>query len=567
MAPFKTSILQSERLFPKTKLDSEQTIALSLLDATTVNFAPTCLSWLCEAPENTTGCGEDFSLADHLRQSLRVALDAYPQWSGQITAITTIDSTAGPSFPSASSSSSSRPHAQRFGRVHVHYGTSQDAGVEFTVADSTATLGALYPASRATDKPAWNRQEIPLDEFIPSIALSNALQPATESTSADDGRVVSLLPPPLLVVQLTNLACGGFVLTVKCAHPLADIQSLVYFVKDWASVSRSVLSNTPCPALKPQFEPGLLDSLAAGDIDAIEADTAIIQKTKSMPLHRYDWWAPSPGAPWPVKVPDGLACKTISPAGKPMPWSEWNVAEPVSHYVVHFNRRQVEAVSRAATATGLSQGTGAVQTRTSQHDAILAHVWSCINRARKLEDDKGDNRPVHCDLVYGVRPAFKLDKSFMGSPIIMVNVEMSASKPPALQAIAQRIRQTITDISQPDLLAAHLHSVAYEESPQRIWQAFLGRRHILVTTWARAGIYEVDFGFSSSSAPSIRYAEGVVPDMDGNVLIKEAPPLKKTDLSDGRSSWTADGVDVSLRLRAEDMDRLLQDPLLFPLYE
>ncbi|KAG5204525.1 Glycosyl hydrolase 92 family protein [Trichophyton interdigitale] len=544
MSSITVSVLHSERIFPRTKQDSEETIALSLLDATTVNFAHTCSIWLCEAPE--TAAGPEFDLADHLRQSLRVALDAYPQWCGRINAITTLDGAAG-------------PHTQRFGRVYVQYGTPQDPGVEFRVAETAATLDTVCPASRAVDRPVWNRQEIPPEKFVPSTPLSNALQP---DILDDTG-----LLPPLLAIQLTKLACGGFILTAKIVHPLADIQSLVYFVRDWASVSRSILSNTPCPTLNPLFEPGLLDSLAAGDIDAIEPDIAIIQRAKSMPLHRYDWWTSSPNSPWPVKVPEALAGKMLSPAGKPMPWSEWNITEPVSHYVVHLNRHQVEAILKGATS-GLSRDMG--PTRISQHDAILAHIWSCINRARNLEED---SQPVHCDLVYGVRPAFKLDKSFLGSPTLMINVEMSSadvtagSRPcniPALQSIAQRIRQTIGEVSQPDLLAAHLHSVAYEESPQRIWQAFLGRRHILVTSWARAGLYEIDFGLRPS--PIIRYADSFIPDMDGTIVIKEAPPLKKEDTSDGSlaSSWTANGVDISLRLRSEDMDRLLSDPMLFP---
>jgi hypothetical protein len=457
------------------------------------------------------------------------------------------------------------PHARRFGRVHVHYGTSSDPGVEFVVANTTATLDALCPISRAADQPLWNRQEIPLDDFVPSTPLSNALRPHP----ANDSDVLA----PLLAVQLTNLACGGFILTVKSAHPLADVQSLVYFVKDWARVSRSVLSNEPLPILQPFFEPELLDSLAAGDIDNDTPDMAVIRQTESMPLHRYDWWAPSPDSPWPVKVPEALASKEIVPAGKPMPWSEWNVAEPVSHYVVHLNPHQVKMISKEA-IDGSSQGTGAG--RISQHDAVLAHIWSCINRARNLEQN---SQPVHCDLVYGVRPIFQLGESFIGSPIIMVNVEMSAADVTAtsktsenkdtllLRPIAERIRQTIGEVNQPARLAAHLHSVAYEESPQRIWQAFLGQRHILVTTWARAGLYEVDFGLNSSSA--IRYADGVVPDMDGNILIKEAPPLRKNS-SDGSvspRSWTENGVDISLHLRAEDMNHLIQDPLLFPRYE
>jgi hypothetical protein len=81
-----------------------------------------------------------------------------------------------------------------------------------------------------------------------------------------------------------------------------------------------------------------------------------------------------------------------------------------------------------------------------------------------------------------------------------------------------------------------------------------------VTTWARAGIYDVDFGLGSR----IRYADGVVPNFDGNILIKEAPPSSGEILSGSRPSWTDSGVDISVHICAEDMERLLKDPLLLP---
>ncbi|KAM5475066.1 hypothetical protein MauCBS54593_001538 [Microsporum audouinii] len=557
MHSFKTSILQSGRLFPKTKLGPEQTIALSLLDATTLNFAHTCVVWLCEAPDRIRD--DSFYLADHLRESLRITLDAYPQWCGQIYGITTLDGTT-------ETFAAGRPrHTRRLGRFHVHYGTPQDPGVEFIVANSTATLDMLSPAYRMTDQPLWNRQNVSLKEFVPSTPLSKALQPVPVDKEG--------IPAPLLAVQMTSLACGGFILGVNSVHPMADVQSLVHFVKDWASVSRSVLSIEPLSVLRPQFKPELLDSLASGDIEADTPDSAIIKQAESMPLHRYDWWIPSPGCPWPIKVPDVLAGKEILPAGKPMPWSDWDVTQPVSHYVVHLNQYQVDLIVKCSKRSSDGPSTGTAPGRLSQHDAILAHIWSCINRARKLEQN---NQPVHCNLVLGVRPAFKLSRSFMGSPVIMINIELPVvavtatlkssgnANTPVLQPIAQHIRQTISQVNQPALLAAHLHSLAYEDSPQRIWQAFLGRRHILVTTWARAGLYEVDFGLRSS--PMIRYADGMVPDMDGNVLIKEAPPLREntTDGDDSPRSWTRNGVDISLRLRTEDMNRLVNDPLLFP---
>ena len=88
-------------------------------------------------------------------------------------------------------------------------------------------------------------------------------------------------------------------------------------------------------------------------------------------------------------------------------------------------------------------------------------IWSCIARARNLQDDPG---PVHCDLVYGLRPAMQLGPSFIASPTLMVNVETSGvdmatgeGKEGTLRPIAQRIRKTIQQISQPTALEVYLH--------------------------------------------------------------------------------------------------------------
>jgi hypothetical protein len=255
------------------------------------------------------------------------------------------------------------------------------------------------------------------------------------------------------------------------------------------------------------------------------------------------------------------AAKVVSPTGKPMPWAEWDSNAPVSDYTIHLNTMQVDFLFSEAT-----KGTDGNGPRISRHDAVLAHIWSCIVRARQLGKDDG---PVHCDLVLGLRSAFDLGEDFLGSPIIMMNIELPGSEvgceqtsnaTSAMVAITRKIRHTISTVSDPANLADHLHSVAYEKSPQRIWQAILGRRHILVTTWARAGIYDVDFGLGSR----IRYADGIVPNLDGCVLIKEAPPPSGQFLSGSRLSWTGSGVDISVHICTEDMERLLKDPLLLP---
>ncbi|KAJ6013733.1 transferase family protein [Penicillium herquei] len=539
--------IKSERLFPATK-PSEKSMVLSLVDATTVDFSTSCAIWLCEKPDLP---GNEFSLFDHFRKSFEITLSAYPQWTGHLKSITTLSRSQ-----INKETSDFPPHALHYGRVYVHYGTTSDPGVEFVTAKSPVTLDILCPALRTKEQPIYNRQAISLHEFSPSTVIANASRPHPPDESG--------LLPPLMAVQVTQLACGGFALSAKVGHPLSDISSLVKFSKDWASISQWILagSNSPAPVLDTIFEPEQLDAMAAGDINANAPDPAILKQCANLPLNRYDWWISTAGCPWEAVIPEPYRSQDIEPIGDSMPWSEWDSQAPVSNYIVHLNREQVEIIWKDA-IRGSPHESGVI--RISRHDAILAHIWSCVARARKQHEDSG---PMHCDLTLGLRPALGLDPDFIGSPSMMVNIEMTGtqlasstiSADERTRSIALNIRKTINQMARPASIAAHLHSLAFETCPQRIWQAFLGSRHLLVTSWARAGVYEVDFGLHSF--PHIRYAEGVVADLDGCVLIKEAPPTGNTDAFSG--CWTDNGVDVSLHIRTKDMVRLIEDPLLLP---
>ena len=535
-------VTTTERVFPQKSRQHEHVVPLSLLDATTSNFALTNAIWLFEPLDERNVA----NVAVNLRQTLSIALTSYPQWAGQLKSITVVDDASVPAevkeFPA---------HARRFGRVHAHFGASADVGVEFVSATSSATTDSLYQTERVKTQPLWNRKDDNLGRFVPVVDIAHALQ-------SNEPDAATGLRKPIMAIQCTTLSDGGFVLAAKMAHPFADITCLIRFVKDWARVSSAVIEGLTCaPVLTPVFEPARLDNLAAGDINADEPDAAIISRTERLPLHRYDWWA-APGKP-PMSFLD--AAKVVSPTGKPMPWAEWDSNAPVSDYTIHLNTMQVDFLFSEAT-----KGTDGNGPRISRHDAVLAHIWSCIVRARQLGKDDG---PVHCDLVLGLRSAFDLGEDFLGSPIIMMNIELPGSEvgceqtsnaTSAIIAITRKIRHTISTVSDPANLADHLHSAAYEKSPQRIWQAFLGRRHVLVTTWARAGIYDVDFGLGSR----IQYADGIVPNLDGCVLIKEAPPPSGLFLSESWLSWTGRGVDISIHICTEDMERLVKDPLLLP---
>lgn len=544
MAPaIHVSVVRAERVLPETLAPAERAVPLSLLDATTAEFALTQAVWLFERPEHVTA---GFNLAHHLKHSLQTTLTAYPQWCGRCKAVSTL------SGPTGDKTKDFPPHARRFGRIYAHFGTSEDPGVEFVTATSSATLDILYPTSRTESLRLWNGRDSDLRAFAPATTIHSTLQP----NSPDENG----LRKPLLAIQLTQLSCGGFVLAAKSAHPMADITALVRLVKDWGTVSGAMLSGEPVPRLSPIFEPGLLDSRAAGDINAGTPDAQILKQAMALPMHRYDWWAKGSveGCPWPTNFPAVFSSRPLEPAGPPIPWKTWDLSAPVSRCIIHITSEQVEYLYKEMRRDPL-----VANSRASRHDAVLAHIWSCVVRARQQQDD---NEPVHCDLVIGARPALQLGDNFIGSPGLMVNIEMTGKETAAadkdkaaLRQTVRRIRSTIGTVSDREALAAHLHGLAFEKTPQRIWQAFLGSRHILVTTWARAGIYEVDFGLGSA----VRYVDGVLSDMDGSVLIKEAPPTEK-QVSGQKPSWTDDGVDISVALKAEDMKRLLRDPLLLP---
>lgn len=533
-------ITDSRRIQGRSKV-GPQVIPLSLLDATTAKFALTSAIWLFERPE----CRNDleFNLAHHLRDTLSTNLTAYPQWVGQIKAVITTDGCV------PKEAAHLPPHARRFGRIYSQFGYEQDPGVSFSTATSSVTLNDLHPDRRPSEHPIWNVETSGLGRFVAADTIADPF-------NANERNNTGVLKP-VLAIQLTEFGCGGFALAAKIAHPLADISALAKFMKDWGNVSRAALLKENEPVLRPIFDASKLDDQAAGDINASNSDVEILKQAELLPLHRYDWWASASSCPWPMTVPEAFQNEDLLPAGKLMPWAEWEVSAPVSRCTIHITRKQVETLWTAANRESKS--------RLSRHDAILAHIWSCIVRARKIEH----SGMVHCDLVCGARSALQLGTDFIGSPTFMINVEMAATdvaklcngeQGDSLRQIASRIRETVDAVAQPSQIAAHLHSVAYEKSPQRIWQAFLGRRHILVTSWARSAVHDVDFGLGP-----LRYVDSVMPSMDGIVVIKEAPrQAGGSEFGGNVSSWTDNGVDVDVNIMKTDMERLLMDPLLLP---
>ncbi|OBZ71132.1 Spermidine hydroxycinnamoyl transferase [Grifola frondosa] len=454
-AAFGLTIESRVRLLPDELIvRTPRRIPLSILDATVLRFAPTCAIWIYDQPANSQG--QAALATQQLSLSLQKTLNAYPQWAGDLQ---------------WEPCNKHAPHTQRYGRLNITYGTASDSGIELVIASSPQPLSSLVPStSERVNIGTWNAANFPTTElhsFTTPLALHG------------EGRAL-----PCVMVQLTTFGCGGVGIAVKCAHAVADAQAMINFVKDWAAVNRALLCGAPLPSLSPVFEPQLLDGAAAGNIDAVEPDPAFIRISRSLPMHKYDLWASAQGCPSfmvsETRIPPEVDISSIGQLGKPLPWSEWDVAAPIAHYLLYFSADEVQRIREEVSSSSST-------TRVSRLDALLSHVWALIIRARGLERD---TQAAHLAVTIGLRNRLSppLAQTFVGSPIVLARVTLTCeeiTQSPGAAAVA--IRSAVVQFDS-STLPALLHDVAFEVSAQRFWRAFMGRRNTIVTSWFRQDV-------------------------------------------------------------------------------
>lgn len=517
---FSEKALQKTRLFPSPRLTASVSTPLSILDATVARFSPTGAIWLFDGDTvNKTRMSSD-TIAG-LQSSFVRTLNSFPQWAGQLQWSPVRDGGL---------------HTERFGRPMLVYGSDSDPGVEWVAAEQAGTLDSIVPSAleRAAGNAAWIASDFPQQMFLSDTQL------ALYNLRDYEGL-------PGMSVQITTFACGGYAVAVKMAHTLADAQALLVFMHRWAAASRAQHGGSSKSLMDPPiFNPGQLDAHAAGDIDAAAADPRLSATARLLPLHRFDWFNAAEDPAFPAflaatgensKPPaTQLSATTLSPS-TPAPWKTWDLTRPVSHVQLHYTEEQLHSLRSRAREPPSSRPD------ISRLDALLAHVWSAINRARGHAHSATD---VFLNVTLGARTRVEppLPDSFVGSPLFVAHVRMSGAAASAASPgpVASAIRETVA-LFTPDKMGALLHDAAHEVAPQRLWQAFLGSQHTIVTSWLRLRVYDVGFA-GEGGAP--RYVQAVMPKMDGCVQIMEASP-------------EVGGVDVSLYLDNEAMTRLVRE--------
>ncbi|PIL28905.1 hypothetical protein GSI_08951 [Ganoderma sinense ZZ0214-1] len=504
-----------------------KTVALSLLDNTVVAYALTGAVWYFDKSISTSD--QDPFSPTALAQSLQKTINSYAPWAGQLHWMP-YDLSKG----------------LRHGRVAITYGSPADPGVELIVAHSPLALSSLLPTrDQRLSGGMWDA------ELFPSTQLLCPTQLALHNTKECVGL-------PSVSVQLTTFACGGLGIAIRITHAIADATALFQFIKDWNAVHRSMLAGHPLPHLSPIFEPRMIDNAAAGDLNSGKPDPELLQVYSSLPQRRYDWWVSAEGCPSfmlpQAQIPPELQGADLGPpVGVPAPWHEWDLSLPVGHHLLYFTPKEVEGIWREASSE-LPPGA-----RVSRLDALLAFVWRLLVRARRLERDQ---ELVNLITTIGLRPRISppLPNTFIGSCLTnastsLTGEEVASSSTAALSRAAAAIRATSASFN-PETVGALLHHHAYEVNPQRTWRAFLGRRHVIVTSWLGNDPYGIDFGGGASP----RFVDPMLPNIDGCVLVIEAAPFASNNGEEWR--WYNKEVCVSLHVLKEVLANLRKDPEL-----
>ncbi|PYI02044.1 hypothetical protein BO78DRAFT_326101, partial [Aspergillus sclerotiicarbonarius CBS 121057] len=501
--------IQSQtRVQPTCPPNDSQTVLLSILDAAHLTTGTAATILLYDAVQPGSACPLTSAA---LQGSLARALNGYAQWCGALH--------RQPGNP---------------GRLMLTFGGPAAPGVALVVATADCPLAQLLPADRA---PVWDVSAFPEAALLPATPLS-----LTDLTNA------SL---PNLAIQVTTFSDGGLAVALRIAHPLADAHCLAGFALHWAATLKTPADALVSHAMPPQpiFDPQQLDRFATGD-----------QRTATtLPLHHYDPWISSEGCPLPgrwTQIPPEFESLPLDPPGELIPWQQWDPTAAVAQTVLHFTPTELQALWTEIQAMG-DEGL-------SYHDALLAHLWSCVTRARRPSHPsppEGDpDAVVYLTYALGLRNRMNppLPSQFLGSPTVSAAIAWPAGRvwEASLPDLARHIRATVAQFT-PDRIAAYLHVKLHQQCPHRYWPAFMGRGHLMATSWVGTRLYDVDLGMGRP-----RFVKAVLPRLDGMLHLMEGAPCSPVD-SNQSTHWTRHGVDVMLHLEAAAMDRLLRDPLLW----
>ncbi|KAF8393005.1 hypothetical protein HHK36_021246 [Tetracentron sinense] len=285
---------------------------------------------------------------------------------------------------------------------------------------------------------------------------------------------------PLLVVQLTRFRCGGVCIGMGISYIIADGQSALHFVGEWARIARGEKLDT-APFL--------------------DREVFLDQNPPAAPSFDHEEYS----------TPPSLIGGTDEKEQREM---ETTVA------MLKLSKDQVEKLKKKANE-------GHNGRPYSRYEAVAGHIWRCACKARRHESDQMTKIRVTVDCRNRLQPP--LPKGYFGNASLPTTPTSRAgellSKP--LGYASSRIREAVEKMTDEyirsaiDFLRCHpdlskfktFHSL---RCPQG---AFFGNPNLDITSWMGLPIYGADFGWGKEFHMGPAKFLGV----DGKSFILQSP--------------------------------------------
>ncbi|KAI3514013.1 hypothetical protein L1887_12329 [Cichorium endivia] len=327
------------------------------------------------------------------------------------------------------------------------------AGVHFTEA---------YADKKLTD----------LDSLLPS-PMYHQLIPSIDYQST------LLEEIPLLVLQVTRFVCGGFSLGVNISHVVADGQSALHFVTEWARISRGELLESP-PYLDRKC-------LRAGD------------PSRASSRFEHAEFDPPP--------------VLLDQSG-----NERECEQETAVTMLKLTATQVEKLQNKANKSQESE----MSRGFTRYEVVTAHIWRSACKARNHKPEQPTALAICIDIRSKMTPP--LPRKYFGNGIVnAIAIGCSGeiiSKP--LGYVSGKLREVIEKVDD-----GYVHSVLdFLKSQQDLSQFrelqptsnsdehFYGNPNLGVISWLTLPIYGADFGWGKE----IHMGPGTH-DSDGDSLI------------------------------------------------
>ncbi|XP_051148642.1 spermidine hydroxycinnamoyl transferase-like [Andrographis paniculata] len=349
-----------------------------------------------------------------------------------------------------------------------------------------------------------------LGDFSPSPEYADLIPQVNYSTP--------MAEIPILLVQITKFRCGGVSLTCNTSHVVADGQSMLHFLFEWAALARGAAAGPP-PVLDRRF-------LRAGE-------PAASGRRSDFGRELFD--------PPPVLIGE------TSDAGERR--KETAVAR------LKLTAAQVENLKREANRTRTDGGGAAVKRPYTKFESIGGHIWRCASKARR----HAAAQPTTLEICMDVRKHFHRlpppPRKFFGNGVMDVFARGRSGEITAapLGHAAALIREAIDSVTGDYVESMIDYWKGIEDfsqlqdlkGPGTNDGAFYGNPNLRFISWLGLPLHGLDFGWGKEifMGPGAHDCDGdllVIPSSDGDGSVTVAVCLQVACMEDFKKVFYED---------------------------